>query len=667
MKKLFLAVTVACLGTILFSVSAHADVELAFDGAGNLFEKGSDSIFKFTPDGKKSTFATGEKFSSMAFDRAGNVFAIDGNTIVTFTPDGNKSTFAPRLEHGNPFELTFDEKGNLFAAVADSEDSILRFTPDGAKSTFATGLSPTAVAFDGAGNLFVAGYRDHSIFKFSPDGKKSTFATGIGHAAFLTFDRKGNLFVADWEKDSVFKFTPNGVRSTFASKVTPEAMTFDKAGNLFVADRHSISKFAPNGTKTTFAAGIPWLTGLVFDKAGNLFVADSATDSIFKFTGDGAQSTFAAPPPAPYSAEEVESPSPDGRFGFITTKKPDRRAFDLIEKESGKVLLRVAQSEEDSDRLGTSVLWSPDSQRFALSYSTIMKRTSSVAVYFRSGDTFREIELPELTKANIPEKLKRGKNFPHVSSYDYQNAVAWKKDGSLVVEIDTTIDGEGSSLSATRTVVLGFAASGKARILKSTIKFETEESDPALQAEKLETAGKTAQDKGDINGAIAAYSQAIKLDPGDAAAYYHRGCANFMKRDWPKALSDFQQHCDLRKEEEYQVFQVRFYIWLIRARLGDREAADKELAPYMEGHPVEWSSGWDAKIGNFLLGRISEDDFLVSLSDNPGTAWFYAGMKRLLNNDRASAADDFRKSIATGDKTADEYQLAAAELKALSK
>jgi len=78
-----------------------------------------------------------------------------------------------------------------------------------------------------------------------------------------------------------------------------------------------------------------------------------------------------------------------------------------------------------------------------------------------------------LPEANIPEKLKRGKNFPHVSSYDYQNAVAWKKDGSLVVEIDTTIDGQGTTLSATRTAVLGFGRSGKARILKSTIKYET--------------------------------------------------------------------------------------------------------------------------------------------------------------------------------------------------
>jgi uncharacterized protein YecT (DUF1311 family) len=384
------------------------------------------------------------------------------------------------------------------------------------------------------------------------------------------------------------------------------------------------------------------------------------------------QSPPEASPSASASASEGENenenpdcpPSPDGKFAFVTNYDSDVHTIDLIDKRSGKKLQRIG--EEDSEQAYWHVLWAPDSNRFAL-MTRLGHPIQGVDVYLRSGETFRTIELPKLPEANIPEKLKHGKHFPHVANLNWQTAEEWKKDGSLVVSIDTMIDGEGSFINATRTVVLGFDRTGKGRILKSAIKYETEESDPAVKAEKLETAGRTAQDKGDIDGSIAAYSRAIKLDPGDVGAYYLRGCANFIKRDWAKAVSDFQHHCDLRKEEKYQVFEARFYIWLSRARLGDREAADKELAPYMEGHPVEWSGGWHAKIGNFLLGRISEHDFLASLSDSPGGGWFYAGMKRLLNNDKSSAAEDFRKSVATADKESEEYQMAAAELKALSK
>ena len=355
-------------------------------------------------------------------------------------------------------------------------------------------------------------------------------------------------------------------------------------------------------------------------------------------------------------------PSPDGGFAFVTNYGSDVHTIDLIDKKSGKKLQRIG--EEDSEQAYWHVLWGPDSNRFAL-MTRLGHPIQKVDVYFRNGETFRAIELSKLPEANIPERLKRGKHYPHVANLNWQTAEEWKKDGSLVVSVDTMIDGEDHSITATRTVVLGFDRTGKGRILKSTIKYETEESDPAVQAEKLETAGMTAQEKGDISGAIAAYSRMIKLGPADARAYYLRGCANFMKRDWAQALSDFQEHCELRKEEKYQVFAARFYIWLIRARLGDKETADKELAPYMEGHPAEWSGGWDAKIGDFLLGRISEDDFLASLSDSKGGGWFYAGIKRLLNNDKSSAAEDFKKSIATAEKESEEYQLAAAELKAL--
>lgn len=98
-----------------------------------------------------------------------------------------------------------------------------------------------------------------------------------------------------------------------------------------------------------------------------------------------------------------------------------------------------------------------------------------VSVYAKSDDTFHEIKLPELPEAKIPEKLKHGKKFPHIAGLDWQEAKEWNSDGSLVVNIDTMIDGgDDGSLRATRTVVLGFDKSGKARIVKSTIKYAAE-------------------------------------------------------------------------------------------------------------------------------------------------------------------------------------------------
>lgn len=358
----------------------------------------------------------------------------------------------------------------------------------------------------------------------------------------------------------------------------------------------------------------------------------------------------------------IEAPSPDGQFAFRYSGESgsENQTYDLVDKASRKVLMTVAKADPEigpSARFHMEVLWRADSKAFALK-ATLWKRGSEVLVFLRERAAFHEIKMPELT-VDIPDEVKKGKSFPHISGLNSQSAKRWQKDGSLVVEVETVEDGNDGSITARRTVVLGFDRPGKASILKSTTKYETEtDSNAEAQA---------AVDKGDLKAAMDVYNRAIKLDGRDVAALYHRGCAYYINRDWTKALADFQRHCDLRKGEAYQVFEARFYIWLIRSRLGDREKADKELAPCLEGHPAEWSGGWHSKIGNYLLGRISEEDFLTTLGSDSCAAWFYAGMKRVLDKDTAGAAEAFKKSVAAGDKTAYEDGMAEAELKALTK
>jgi hypothetical protein len=179
------------------------------------------------------------------------------------------------------------------------------------------------------------------------------------------------------------------------------------------------------------------------------------------------------------TTQTIENPSPDGRFAFRNTGDSDsgKQTYDLIDKGSGRVLKSVAESDPDlgpSARFNMNVLWRADSKAFALT-AQLIKLGSEVSVYLQEGTTFRKIKLPKLS-ADIPEKVKRGRSFPHVSELDSWSATQWQKDGSLVVEIENIVDGNDGSITATRTVVLGFDRLNQAKVLKSTIKFAVEKS-----------------------------------------------------------------------------------------------------------------------------------------------------------------------------------------------
>jgi hypothetical protein len=167
----------------------------------------------------------------------------------------------------------------------------------------------------------------------------------------------------------------------------------------------------------------------------------------------------------------IDWPSPDGRLAFIASYGDNApHTIDLVDKASGKVLQRI--DEEDSSQATWHVLWAPDAKRFAL-MTRLGHPIQGVDIFVESGDAFRKVDLPDLPEATIPAALKRGKKFPHVASQNWQEATQWTKDGSLAVTVTTTIDGDGRSITATRTVVLGFDRAGNAKVMSSTIKYAT--------------------------------------------------------------------------------------------------------------------------------------------------------------------------------------------------
>jgi len=76
-------------------------------------------------------------------------------------------------------------------------------------STFFSTLNdPAGVAFDAAGNLYVANELSNTISKVTPAGAVTTFvSSGLSYPAGLAFDAAGNLYVANEGSNTISKVT----------------------------------------------------------------------------------------------------------------------------------------------------------------------------------------------------------------------------------------------------------------------------------------------------------------------------------------------------------------------------------------------------------------------------------------------------------------------------
>jgi len=232
---------------------------LAIDAADTLYvaDQYSQTIRKITSDGMVSTLAglagvsgsndgTGSnaRFYSpagVAVDSAGNVYVADtyNHTIRKITSTGSVTTLAglagtPGSTDGTgsaarffyPSGVAVDGANNVY--VADRQNlTVRKITADGTVTTWAgmAGMSgnadgtgtaarfstPTGVAVDGAGNVFVTDQYDYRIRRISPSRAVTTLAgssssgsaDGRGSAAQfrapdgVTVTRTGDLLIAD--------------------------------------------------------------------------------------------------------------------------------------------------------------------------------------------------------------------------------------------------------------------------------------------------------------------------------------------------------------------------------------------------------------------------------------------------------------------------------------
>ena len=174
-----------------------------------------------------------------------------------------------------------------------------------------------SIAVDSSGGIWYANNSDTlryyaAALIASPTNAAPTrrlISTSLQYAIALAFDAAGDLWVADQAKGQVSKFTPSQLAAGGAQTPTvvlsnvfgtikrPWQIAFDSHGNLWVASYgdSSISGFSPSqiaasGSPLPFAGisgskGISDCLGIAFDAQGNLWVG-TLSDTISKFTPD---------------------------------------------------------------------------------------------------------------------------------------------------------------------------------------------------------------------------------------------------------------------------------------------------------------------------------------------------------------------------------------------
>ncbi|KAA6455499.1 hypothetical protein DYQ86_27575, partial [Acidobacteria bacterium AB60] len=334
----------------------------------------------YTGDNGPATMAQFYAPTGTAVDSSGNIYIADsGNSVIRkidattgiittiagtgFPGHSGDNGLATLAQLSGPSDLAFDRSGDLY--ISESYSGYIRKInmATGIITTFAGG--PTAphtwtanrgIAFDSAGNLYVASYQrvlridavtqaittvaGGGAFTFGQygDGGPATAAT-LNFAVELAFDANSNLFIVDEFFSSVrrvdaatgiittvagttgygsYGFAGDGGPATAAKLYFPTTLALDSAGNIYIGDwsNSRIRKVdAATGIIHTVAGNSqPCITaiedgaqatsgsicnpnGFTFDKSGNLLYTD--VDSLKELTAVGT------PPSIPTAAPSL--------------------------------------------------------------------------------------------------------------------------------------------------------------------------------------------------------------------------------------------------------------------------------------------------------------------------------------------------------------------------
>jgi sugar lactone lactonase YvrE len=294
-----------------------------------------------------------------------------GNGSGGYSGDGIPAAGA---ELYDPADVAVDSQGNVY--IADSINARVRkvstngiiatvagngttgYAGDGGPATNAELNSPSGVAVDSQGNVYIADEANQRIRKVGTNGIIATLAgnsfngySGDGGQAAnaelnspsgVAVDSQGNAYIADAGNSCIREVATNGIITTMAGNGTngyagdggsatnaelngPAGVALDSNGNVYIADANNacVREVRKNGIITTVAgngmtgysgdddvatnAELSFPEGVVVDGYGNLYIADADNSVIREVGQNGIITTVAGNGAAGYSGDNTNA------------------------------------------------------------------------------------------------------------------------------------------------------------------------------------------------------------------------------------------------------------------------------------------------------------------------------------------------------------------------
>ncbi|HYL73372.1 MAG TPA: hypothetical protein VEU96_04165 [Bryobacteraceae bacterium] len=234
--------------------------------------------------------------NALAVDASGTVYSADtiGNRVIARAADGTITTIA----------------GNGQSSYFTSDPS----NGDGGPAT-AAAVSPTGLAIDSSGNLFIADTSASRVKRVDSSGIITTYAgtgnnrglqgdgipaTNIGMSpAAIALDSQRNLYIADQFGSAIWKVTPDGIAHSFVNVrfVGHTLMAVDSNDQLVVSVDGKVYHAAADQGLTEWpdaslvSSSVFSLVSMTID-AQNNFYAGGSTGILRRLSPDGSIATF---------------------------------------------------------------------------------------------------------------------------------------------------------------------------------------------------------------------------------------------------------------------------------------------------------------------------------------------------------------------------------------